>query len=74
MAGITAAKAQKNLDDWTLASEAAAIKQSFTIAGRSLTYADAGHIMKMIDFWQAKVDEIARGGRTARIRLGVPVT
>ena len=55
MAGITQAQAQAQLDAWLAASLAVATGQSYEIADRKLTRADAGEIRRQIEYWQAKV-------------------
>lgn len=73
MAGMTLAQAESNLALWIAASEAVSKKQSYAIAGRSLTLADASEVTKMIDYWQGWVNRLSPasgvGGR--RIRYGV---
>lgn len=73
MSGITLALAETNLAAWIAASEAVAQKQSYTIGDRTLTYVNAEHITKMIEFWDGKVKALggAASGRT-RIRYLVP--
>lgn len=55
MAGITQAQAQAQLDAWLAASTAVAGNQSYQIADRKLTRADAGEIRRNIDYWQQQV-------------------
>jgi outer membrane PBP1 activator LpoA protein len=55
MAGITLTQAQAQLDAWLAASLAVAQKQSYRIADRQLTYADAAEVAKNIDHWQRQV-------------------
>lgn len=55
MAGITLAQAQEQLDAWLAASTATSRKQSYRIADRQLTYADAAEIRQQIDYWNGKV-------------------
>ena len=72
MAGITLAQAESNLEKWIAASEAVANNQSYSIAGRSLTRADASDIQKMIDYWQGWVTKLsAATGSGRRIRYAV---
>lgn len=66
MAGITLAQAETNLTAWLAASEAVAKNQSYAIAGRTYTRADADKIMKQIDFWDTKVKSLDRGGISIR--------
>lgn len=55
MAGITLANAESQLALWLAADAAVATSQSYEIAGRRLTRADAGEITAKIDYWNAKV-------------------
>lgn len=72
MPGITLAQARSQLQLWLEADAAVAKKQSYSIAGRSLTLADAGTITEKIEYWSRKVSalEAAATGR-GRIRYGV---
>ncbi|HPS93705.1 MAG TPA: DUF6148 family protein [Deltaproteobacteria bacterium] len=58
MAGITLAQAQAQLTAWLAASVAVSGSQSYSIAGRTLTRADSAEILKMVDYWDAKVKEL----------------
>ena len=60
MAGITQAQAETNLTAWLAASEAVALNQSYTIGDRTLTRANAQHIMTMIKFWDGQVQRLSR--------------
>jgi len=71
MAGITLAQAEEQLTAWLDASKAVANGQSYTIAGRSLTRADAKEIRENIKFWDAQVKRLSRKG--IRIRGATPV-
>ncbi len=68
MAGITLAQAQSQLDAWLAASLAVASSQSYSIAGRSLSRADARTIADMVTKWQNEVNRLTRNnsgrGRT----------
>lgn len=55
MSGITLAQAQTQLAAWLDADAKVALGQSYTIAGRSLTRADAGEITAKIEYWNSKV-------------------
>lgn len=55
MAGITQAQAQAQLDAWLAASIATAGNQSYQIADRKLTRADAAEIRRSIEYWQQQV-------------------
>lgn len=72
MPGITLQQAQTQLQLWLEADATVAKKQSYSIAGRSLTLADAGTISEKIDFWSRKVAALEAGatGR-GRVRYGV---
>lgn len=65
MAGITLAQAQAQLDAWLAASLAVSNNQSYSIGGRSLSRANAGEIMEMIEKWENKVKILTAslGGR-----------
>lgn len=71
MAGITLAQANSQLALWLEADAAVATGQSYSIAGRSLTRANAGEITEKIKFWEAKVNRLTRGG--IRIRGATPL-
>jgi hypothetical protein len=62
MAGITLTQAEAQLAAWLEASTAVASGQSYTIGGRSLTRANAAYILQQIEFWDAKVQQLNRGG------------
>jgi hypothetical protein len=62
MAGITLAQAEAQLAVWIAASTAVALGQSYTIAGQSLTRANAAVIRENIKFWDSQVKELTRGG------------
>ncbi len=62
MAGITLAQATAKLAEWLAADTAVATGQSYTIAGRSLSRANAREIRENIDYWDAKVQDLDRGG------------
>ncbi len=71
MAGITAAQAQAKLDLWMAADDAVASGQSYAIAGRTMTKADAEIIQKNIEYWNHMVQRLTRGGIS--IKGGTPV-
>lgn len=74
MAGITLVQAQSQLDAWINASMAVAEGGQAYVFGRSVTRADAGKILEMINFWDAKVKELSSnttGGM--KVFSGVPV-
>jgi hypothetical protein len=58
MAGITLTQAESQLTLWLAASAAVATSQSYTIAGRSLTRADAATIQAQIDYWNGMVQKL----------------
>jgi len=60
MAGLTQAQAETNLTAWIAASEAVALNQSYTIGDRTLTRANAQHIMSMIKFWDGEAQRLSR--------------
>lgn len=70
MAGITLAEAETQLSTWLSANTAVASGQSYSIAGRTLTRADANHILEQIKFWDSMTKSIeareARTGPTVR--------
>ncbi|MCF6147282.1 MAG: hypothetical protein E3K37_01340 [Candidatus Kuenenia sp.] len=70
MAGITLAEAEAQLSTWLAASTAVASGQSYSIAGRALTRANASEIRENITFWDNHVKRLTRGG--IRIRGATP--
>ena len=66
MAGITLEQAQTQLNAWVAADMAVSQKQTYRIADRQLTYADAAAITAKIEYWSAKVAELTNraSGRT----------
>lgn len=63
MAGITLAQAEAQLAVWLDADTKVASGQSYEIAGRRLTRADAGEITAKIDYWNAKVVSLTQSAR-----------
>lgn len=59
MAGINLTTAQAQLDLWVAADAAVSRKQSYRIADRQLTYADAGEITAKIEYWSGKVQALS---------------
>ncbi len=55
MAGITLAQAEAQLAAWIEADTKVAGGQSYEIAGRRLTRADAADITAKIEYWNGKV-------------------
>ena len=66
MAGITLDQAEAQLASWLAASTAVASNQSYSIAGRSYTRADAQYLESMITFWDRRVNKLTRGGIPVR--------
>lgn len=73
MSAITLATATENRDAWIAASIAVAAKQSYRISvngiDRELTYVNADHIKSMIDYWDAKVQQLTPSGAGGRRRV-----
>lgn len=69
MSGITLQEAQEQLDQWLAASKAVAANQSYRIGEREFTRVNAEHIRGMIDYWQAKVDQLSPQGTRRRRRV-----
>ena len=73
--GITLDTAQKHLDQWLEAELAVTSNQSYQIGNRNLTRANLQDIRKEIEYWDAKVKELAmkeNGGGRTRIYTVVP--
>jgi hypothetical protein len=62
MAGITLAQAEAKLALWMEADDKVAKGQSYSIAGRSLSRADAKLIQENIKFWNDQVKKLTEGG------------
>lgn len=76
MAGITLQTAQAQLELWIEADQRVSRNQSYSIAGRDYTRADAAAITAKIEFWDRKVRELtatAAGTGAGRVRRGVPL-
>jgi hypothetical protein len=74
MAGITLAQAQAQLDAWLADSLAVSSNQSYSIAGRSLSRANASEISAMVDKWESKVKQLtASNSGVNRTRYLVPM-
>ncbi len=69
MPGVTLEEAQAKLELWMEADEAVASGQTFSYKQRSYTLADAAAIQNRIEYWDAKVKKLSRGGgvRVSRI-------
>lgn len=61
MAGITLEQAQTQLNLWLDADAKVATGQSYEIAGRKLTRANAAEITNKIDYWNGKVQSLSQG-------------
>jgi hypothetical protein len=72
MAGITLAQAKAKLAEWMAADTAVATNQSYNIAGRTLTRADAVEIRRNIDYWNNWVVTLDKfpNGRTGPSLVG----
>lgn len=62
MAGITLAQAEAQLSTWLAANTAVSSGQSYSIGNRSLTRVNSTEILKNIDFWDKKVQQLSRSG------------
>lgn len=62
LAGITLVQAEAKLTEWLAADTAVTSGQSYTIGGRQLTRANVAEIRNNIDYWDAKVQNLSRGG------------
>ncbi|MFP4561632.1 MAG: DUF6148 family protein [Thiohalorhabdus sp.] len=66
-------EAKKRLQQWMDADEAVALNQSYEIAGRRLTRADAETIQQRIQFWRKEVDRLEnKRGRGPRVKRVIP--
>lgn len=63
MSGITLAQAQAQLATWLEADTMVASGQSYEIAGRKLTRADAATITEKIEYWDKKVTQLTPASR-----------
>lgn len=63
---ISLATAEAKLALWLEADDAVAANQSYTIAGRTLTRADANVIASRIAMWERRVEELRRMGGQRR--------
>lgn len=66
MAGITLAQATSKLAEWMAADTAVATGQSYSIAGRTLTRANADEIRQNITYWNSMAKSLDRGGIRVR--------
>jgi hypothetical protein len=71
MAGITLAQAEAQLALWLAADAAVSNNQSYSIAGRSMTRANASEIRANLTYWDDKVHKLTRKG--IRVRGIIPV-
>ena len=74
MAGITLTQAETQLAIWIDADTAVATGQGYSIAGRSLTRADAKEIRENIMFWDSQVKNLSAAS-SSRVRIwgGTPM-
>lgn len=70
MAGVTLVTAEAQLASWIAADTACASGQSYSIAGRALTRANAAEIRNNITYWDNMVKRLTRGG--IRVRGATP--
>ncbi len=70
MAGITLAQAEAKLTTWMAAMDKIAVGQSYSIStggsSRTLTRANLDEVQRQIDYWDAKVKSLTRGGMSVR--------
>lgn len=71
MAAITLAQAESKLTEWLAADTAVATGQAYSIAGRTLTRADAKVIRDNIEYWNRMVQRLTRGG--IKVRGATPI-
>ena len=70
MAGVNLSDAEAHLASWLLADTAVSSGQSYSIAGRALTRANAAEIRTNITYWDSMVKRLTRGG--IRVRGATP--
>jgi len=63
MAGLTLAQCETKLTEYLTAAEKVALKQSYSIDGRSLTYANLNEINAAIEFWDRQCKRLSRGSK-----------
>ena len=66
MAAITLTQARAQLQAWLEADAAVARSQSYSIANRSLSRADAGEITEKIKYWSRMVSDLERAASGRR--------
>lgn len=66
MAGITLAQAQAKLTSSMAAYDSALSAQSYSIGSRSKANANLDALERAVNFWEAKVKELTRGGRAIK--------
>lgn len=71
MAGITQAQAQAMLDALIAAVPDTSGALAVSVGGKTVTYRSMEEINKAIDFWDARVKKLSRGG--IRVRGVVPI-
>lgn len=75
MAGITLEIAQQQLEKYLAAEAACTLKQSYTIDGRTMTFADLAQIQAGVALWDKRVQQLtlkAAGGRAGRVARIIP--
>ena len=66
--GITLDVAQKHLEEWLEAELELTTHQSYRLGNEMLTMADLDAVRRNIDYWNARVNALRRGGRTRLYR------
>lgn len=66
MAGITAAQAQAMLDALIAAVPDSSGAASISVGGKSISYRSLTELNTAIDFWDARVKTLTRGGLRVR--------
>jgi len=62
--------AKKQLTAWKEASIRVSKRQSYTVNGRSITFANTAEIKDMITYWRSEVNRLTRGGiRVRRVKF-----
>lgn len=68
MAGLTLAQAEAKLSEYLTAESKVLAKQSYSIDGRSLTYANLSEIRAGINHWDSVCKRLAVRGTRGNIR------
>jgi hypothetical protein len=71
MAGLTLAQCEQKLSEYLTAAEKVAAKQSYSIDGRSLSYANIGEIQSAIEFWDKQCRRLSRGSRGNKVARSI---